>query len=240
MSRTLTIAKRELTSIFYSPIAYLVLALFAGLTVLFFLPSFAPGLPATLRGTFNAVFWMLIFVVPVISMRTISEEFRSGTVEPLMTAPLSDAQVVLGKWIGTLAFLAVLLVPLVVLLLVLEINANPDYGPMLTGFLGLLLVGGLYLAVGIFASTMTQHQLIAALVTLVILLLMTFLLDWMVPQAEWISPNVKRGLFYVSVYSHFEGFSKGLIDLTHLIYFVTGIAFFLFLTTKLLESRRWR
>lgn len=240
MNSTLTIAKRELTSLFYSPIAYVVMGLFAlGTTMIFFL-GFTSGAQATLRTTFEGVIWLMIFLVPAISMRLISEEYRAGTVETLMTCPVSDTDVVVGKWLGAMGFfLALVLTPIVILLLVLEAYGEPDYGPIFTGILGLLLVGGFYLAIGTFASAITQNQIIAFLLTAFIICLLTLLLFFL-PSASFIGPNLREALMYMNVNTQFADFAKGLVDLTNFIYFVSGIALFLFIAIKVLESRRWR
>ncbi len=249
MNQTLTIAKRELTSLFFLPIAYVVLGIFAGGTALIFLKDFGPGEAATLRPTFKAVIWVMIFLVPAISMRLISEEFRSGSIEPLMTSPVTDAQVIVGKWLGAMGFFAVLLSPLVVLTAVLEATASPDYGPIFTGFLGLALVGGFYLAIGIFASAITQNQIIAFLLTVFIICVFTLVM-YFLPQAAFLDTwaavtnkwgiDLRQVMFYVNVDLQYEDFSKGLIDISNLIFFASGIALFLFFAVKVLESRRWR
>ena len=239
MNQTLTIAGRELMGLFYSPIAYVVLGLFALGTGLIFVGNFYPGEPATLRPTLQGLVWLMIFLVPAISMRLISEEFRSGTFEPLMTSPVTDAQVVLGKWLGAMGFYAALMVPLLVLAVVLEVYADPDGGPMRTGLLGLLLVGGFYLAIGTFASAVTQNQIIAFLLTVFVICLFTILFFFL-PQASFVGASLRSAMFYMNVNMQFDDFSKGLIDTSNLIYFASGIAFFLFLAVKMLESKRWR
>lgn len=239
MNQTLAIAKRELTSLFYSPIAYVVLGLFALGTTLIFFTSFGPGQPATLRPTLEGVIWLMIFLVPAISMRLVSEEFRSGTIEPMLTAPVSDTQVVMGKWMGAMGFFGALLSPLVVLVLVLELTASPDFGPILSGLLGLVLVGGLYLAIGTFASAATQNQIIAFILTVFMICIFTIAM-YFLPQATFIGAGLRQAMFYLNVNMQFEDFNKGLIDTSNFIYFVSGIALFLFLAVKLLESRRWR
>ena len=239
MTQTLTIARRELSSLFFSPIAYVVLGLFAAGTTLIFLASFGPGQPATLRPTLQAVIWLMIFLVPAISMRLISEEFRSGWIELLMTSPVTDTQVILGKWIGAMGFFAVLLAPLAVLTVLLEITADPDYGPIFTGVLGLFLVGGLYLAIGMFASAATQNQIIAFLLTVFIICIFTFVV-YAVSGASFMPYSMRHAMLYLNVNMQFDDFSKGLIDISNLVYFVSGIALFLFFAVKVLESRRWR
>ena len=241
MPHVLTIAKRELSSLFFSPVAYVVLGLFGFGTALLFLAGFGPGAPAEMRSLLWSVLWLMIPLVPAISMRLISEEFRSGTIEPLMTLPISDTQVVLGKWLGAVGFFLALMIPLIVLIVVLEFNANPDYGPILVGMLGLLLVGGLYLAIGTFASATTQNQIIAFLVTITLVLAFSPL-SVLLARAGWVAdrPWIRQTLFYINVFGQFEDFAKGVIDLGRVVFFVSGTGLFLFFATLTLQSRRWR
>ena len=136
-------------------------------------------MPATLRGTFSGLIWLMIFLVPAISMRLVSEEYRNGTIETLMTTPITDTQVIIGKWLGAMGFLMALFVPLVFLAGVLEMTGSPDWGPIISGFVGLLLAGGLYLAIGTFASALTQNQIIAFLITVFVICLLTITLYFM-------------------------------------------------------------
>jgi len=240
MNRTLTIAQRELTSLFFSPIAYVTLGLFAlGTTAIFFI-YFGPGEQAVLRNMFTWVAWLLIFLVPAISMRLISEEFRSGTIEPLMTAPVNETQVVLGKWLGAFVYFCILLLaPMVILIGVLEFAADPDYGPILTGLLGLILVGGLYLAIGVFASAATKDQIISFLFTVFIICIFSIALHF-VAQASFVSNDMARALYFINVFGQYEDFAKGVLTLSNFVFFLSGIALFLFMAVKVLESRRWR
>ena len=240
MNRTLTIAQRELTSLFYSPIAYVTLGLFAlGTTAIFFI-YFGPGEQATLRNTFTWVAWLLIFLVPAISMRLVSEEFRSGTIEPLMTAPINEMHVILGKWLGAFAYFCILLLaPMAILIGVLEFSADPDYGPILTGLLGLILVGGLYLAVGVFASASTKDQIISFLFTVFIICIFSVALHF-IAQASFVSNDMARALYFINVFGQYEDFAKGVLTLSNFVFFLSGIALFLFMAVKVLESRRWR
>lgn len=240
MSKTAAIARRELGALFYSPIAYVVLGLMAlGAGLLFVGFTFGPGYIASMRSTFSGMVWLMVFLAPAVSMRLLAEEFRSGSIEPLMTTPVSDTQVVVGKWLGAMGFMAVLLVPLLVIVLVMELTANPDYGPIFTGLLGLLLVGGLYLAIGTFASAVTANQIIAFLLTVFIINLFTLLLQYLA-SAPFVSADWQDTLLYANVNWQFETFNKGLIDVRGLVYFATTTAVFLFLAVKMLESRRWR
>ncbi|MCE9589052.1 MAG: ABC transporter permease [Planctomycetes bacterium] len=239
MTQIIAIAKRELMALYYSPIAYVVLALFALGTTMFFFLNFETGAAATMRNVFEGVVWLMVFLVPAISMRMLSDEFRAGTIEMLMTSPISDTDVVIGKWLGAMGFFVTLLSPLVLLTAVLEIFSSPDYGPIFTGFLGLVLVGGLYLAIGAFASATTQNQIIAFLISLFIICFLTIIMYYL-PQASFVGGGLRTAMFYANVNHQFEDFNKGLIDIRNLVYFFSGIALFLFLAIKLVESKRWR
>jgi ABC-2 type transport system permease protein len=240
MKRTLAIAHRELTSLFYSPIGFVTLGLFSLGTTLIFFNHFAPGEIASMRPTFQWVVWLLIFVAPAISMRMISEEFRSGTIETLMTAPVGELHVVFGKWLGAFGFYAVLLLaPTGILIAVLEFGADPDYGPIFTGLFGLLLVGALYLAIGIFASAATKDQIISFLFTVSIICLFTIAIH-LIGKADFVSLDTQRMLRYANVFVQYEEFAKGVLTLSNIVFFVSGTFLFLFLAVKVLESRRWR
>ncbi|MEM0913369.1 MAG: ABC transporter permease [Planctomycetota bacterium] len=239
MNVTLAIAKRELAALFVSPTAYLVIGIFAFVTALFFMTVLVPGQPAEMRWVFIYVVWLLVFIAPAISMRTFSEEFASGSIEMLLTSPVSDAQIVIGKWLGAFGFYAAMLSPLVVQIVVLFLFARPDYGPIFTGLVGLLLVGGFFLAVGVFVSAMSDSQLVSFLVTTLItgtlaIGVYSFATEPSLP--EWL----RSGLYYVNISEHYSAFAKGLIDATNVVYFVSATALFLFLGVKLIESRRWR
>ena len=240
MKQVINIARRELSGMFFSPIGYLVLGLFtAGATLLFFL-DFQPHTSADLRSTFGAIVFLLILIAPAISMRLVSEELHTGTIEPLMTAPVTDTEVILGKWLGAMVYFTFLLIaPLAVLLTVLEIYASPDYGPIFTGLLGLLLVGGFYLAIGTFASATSENQIIAVMVTVFIICMFT-LLTSVLGGVYWLSPEIREVVYYLNVNLQYQDFSKGLIDTSNLVYFISGTALFLFFAVLLLQSKRWR
>ena len=239
MKSTLTIAKREVTALFYSPVAYLVLAVFALVTGMLFWGVFRPGQLASMRSIFTATVWLMAFVVPAISMRSFAEETRSGSIELLMTSPVSDGRLVMGKWLGSLAFLVVLLLPLVLQAAVLGAHAAPDWGPIVAGLVGLLLVGGLYLAIGVFVSALTNSQLIALLVTILITGLLTIGL-YALANAAWLPATLRPAVFYLNVDQQYRDFAKGLIDTSNFVFFLSGAALFLFLAVRAVESRRWR
>jgi len=233
------IIRREFLSLFYSPIAYVVIGLFAlGATALF-LGSFGPGTMAAMSGTYRDIVFLLAFLTPAVSMRLISEELRSNTIETLVTSPVSDVQIVIGKWLGALGFMACLVGALVVHIILLEVHSNPDLGPILTGLVGLLFVCGLYLAIGAFASACTQNQIIAFIVALSVNVVISFVMAQL-PRAQFVGNNARQVMYYLNINRQFESFSNGVLDLMNFVYFFSGTALFLFLAVKMIESRKWR
>jgi ABC-2 type transport system permease protein len=238
MTHTLTIARREFASFYLSPVAYIVMCpfiLFAAL--LFMLFQFRPDQPAEMRQVFFWLVRLLVLITPAVSMRLITDELRSGTIETLMTSPVSDIAVVLGKWLGALGFFATLLLPTLAFVIVLEIWSNPDYGPILSGYIGLMLVGGLYLAIGVFASVLTRNQIVAYLITIFIILFF-IIVTYFLPR--FLPPTYGELTYYLNFNEQYESFAKGLIDTSTIVYFLSGIALFLVLAVKALETRKWR
>jgi len=236
---TIIIARRELQSLFYSPVAYLVLGLFTFIVSLFFPQVLNPGQTATLRNTFGGTVWIMAFLVPALSMRSFAEEYHSGSIEMLMTSPVSDAALVLGKWLSGVVFLVVLMLPLMFQGIILSFYSQPDWGPMISGILGLILVGGLYLAIGVLISAMTSSQLIALLLTMLSTGILTIGL-FAISLADWLPDWLRPAVHYLYINQQYEDFAKGLIDTSNFVYFLSGMALLLFLATRVLESRRWR
>ncbi len=239
MRNVLAIMQRELLSLFCSPVAYIVIAgylLITGVSVLWS-GAFAPGRPASLVEVFFWAPWFLTVIVPAICMRTISEEYRAGTMEKLMTAPLSDFQMVLGKYLASLVFFVVMLAPTLVYLFLMQAYGSPDWGQSLASYLGLLLVGVAFTAFGVFASSLTSNQVVAWILGWVPLLLFAVLARFAANQVE----GVWRTVFQqVNVVGRFETFSKGLITTDGVVFFLAVATLFIFLTVKVVESRRWR
>jgi len=233
------ITQRELAAYFFSPIAYVVGFVFLALTGYFFLSeTLTPGSEASLRSLFERMAGVLVFALPLLTMRSIAEDYASGTIETMMTAPVSDASVVLGKFFGAWIFYAVLLATTLVHLIVLAWYSHPVGTVVLIGYLGMLLVGGLFLAVGIFASSCTRHQLLAAMISVAILAVFTFVVDYGSEFAGY--AWARRVCANMNILWHFADFAKGIVDTKTVIFFASGICFFLFLATKVMESRRWR
>jgi len=254
MRNVLTICSKEIRSYFVSPIAYLLMALFGLVFGYFFYSATAyfvmAGLRQQMQGSqmpMNVNDFVIapllgnasvvgLFLIPLISMRLFAEEMRSGTVELLLTSPIRDWEIVLGKWLGAIVMYMCLLGVSALNIGLLFIYGSPDWRTIATGFLGLVLQGGCLLAIGTFISTLTKNQIIAGGVTFSICLLL-WVLSWVSSYNE--SPWA-QAIAYCSVLTHYEPFSKGIIDTKDIIYYASVIFFGLFLTTRSLESLRWR
>jgi ABC-2 type transport system permease protein len=189
-----------------------------------------------IRGVMQNVTILVLFLMPMVTMRSYAEEKRSGTIELLLTSPLTDFQIVMGKFFGALALWGVMLAVSLIHMALLFVYGNPEWKPILTAYLGLLLLGGCFIALGLFISSLTKNQIVAGMVTFAV-----FLLLWII---EWIGsfsgPTVDKLTTYLSIIGHFDDFSKGVIDTTHVIYYLSFITFGLFLTAKSVDSERWR
>jgi len=238
MMRMWSIALREYASLFRIPLGWIVVSLFLGVAgVVFSFAAIVPGQPATMRSFFELMWWLLAVIAPAISMRLFSEEMRTGTIEPLLTAPVSEFAVVMGKYGATVLFLLTLLAPTLLYVLALELLSRPDYGPILAGYLGVVLLGMLYLAVGCLASSLTASQPLAFLGTLFVLFLVEAVASFVAP----IAPDlVRRFLYALSPSQRLGDFARGLIDTSHVVFFLATSAWMLIVTTVILQSRRWR
>jgi ABC-2 type transport system permease protein len=177
-----------------------------------------------------------LFLIPMITMRLFAEEKRTGTMELLATSPIRDVEIILGKWLAAVIMYACILGLAMVNLVVLFAFGKPDWRPMLVGFLGLLLQGGCLLAVGTFISTTTRSQIVAGVATFAVCLLL-WVLDWV---SAYETSAWAKAVSYMSVLTHFEPFSKGVIDTKDVVYYLTMIFLGLFLTARSMESIRWR
>jgi gliding motility-associated transport system permease protein len=232
--------RREIGAYFLSPIAYIVMAIFLFSSGLAFgLGVFGPGEPATLRGLFE--FWILLilgFVIPMLTMRLMSEEFRGGTIETLLTAPVKETEIILGKFLGCFVVYLILLATLLIYPIIMSMFGQVDVELLVCNFIGLAFLGALYVAVGLFFSACTKHQIIAVLLSLALLALMTFASQGLATQVEtgWLRAVLQQ----VSIRAHFSDFVLGVIDLNHVVFFLTLTVLFLFLSVKRLEMRRWQ
>jgi ABC-2 type transport system permease protein len=227
MRNVTALTQRELSSIFFSLIAYIVGVLFLVATAaLFTRNTLIEGGEASMQALFQHMSWLLLLAVPLITMRMVSEEYATGTIETLMTAPISDMEVVIGKFVGAMTFYVGLLIATLVYVVVLNMYGEPDVGVILYGYLGLLLLGGLYAAVGLFTSSMTRHQLIAAMIGIAILGIITYGLDYL---GTVVSGHWRIILSHVNALHHYEDFSRGIVDTKSIVFFISATLFFLFL-----------
>lgn len=254
MRNVWTIYRRELKSYFASPIAYLLMVVFSLIFGYFFYVATAifvsRGMESQMMGRsmpMDVNEWVIrpllmnvsviaLFMIPMISMRLFAEEKRSGTIELLMTSPIRDAEILLGKWFAALTMFATVLAISAINLSFLFAYGKPDWRPILIGYLGLLLQGGALLSLGTLISTMTKNQIVAGGATFTVCL-MLWILDWVSSYETAVWAKV---LSYLSVVTHYEPFSKGVLDSRDIIFYLSVIFLGLFLTARSMESSRWR
>lgn len=238
MVNVLVITKRELNTYFLSPIAYVVLTAFALAQGIMFSLAVRPPLDPD-RAAQWALYLpvlLLIVAIPLLTMRLLSDETYRGTIETLMTAPVTEAEVVLGKFVGALVFAVVMLVPILVEVVFLRFLGEMDLGPLLSGFLGVFLLGSQFIAIGLLCSALTRIQVASAIICFA-LLLGLYLIGFLGGDSTTASVRVLR---YLSPPTHYTSFLKGIVDTRDLAYLVITTAAFLFLTVKALELRKWR
>jgi len=257
MRNILAVAGKELRAYFHSPIAYLVMTVYSALCGFFFFSFMATYVMQTFRmqamggmgappmslneyivrplleGVLTVV---LLLLVPLITMRLYAEEKRSGTIELLLTSPLTDLQIILGKFLGAFGLYAVLMLLTSLYVALLFLYGNPNAKPMLAGLLGILLFGGALLALGMWISTFTKNQIIAGSVAMAAFLLL-YVLDW---SSAYSSSDVGRFFSYVALTTHFDNFAKGVIDLSDVVYYASVIALGVFLTARSVEALKGR
>ena len=230
------IALREIQAYFASPIAYVVTAVFLALTGYFFASQVIYSQEATIRGFLSPSSFILLLLSPLLTMRLLAEEQKMGTLELLLTAPVRDIEVVLGKFTASLASLAIMLGLTWYYPLLLYWFGDPDTGPILSGYLGILLVGASFLSIGLLASSLSSNQIVAAVLALGISIAL-----WILGSAAGFFSGVGADIInYVALPQHFSDFTWGIIDTKDIIYYVSVIAVFVFLTVRSLETRRWR
>jgi ABC-2 type transport system permease protein len=251
---TLTIARKELNSYFRSPIAYGVMAFFALIAGYFFYVSVVyfvrRGMESAMMGQsmpmdmneyiirplLSNISVIGLFLIPMISMRLFAEEKRTGTIELLLTSPISDMSIILGKWLGAVALYATMLLISALSMSLLFVYGKPDWHPILVGYLGLLLQGSALLALTTFISNCTKNQIVAGVAGFAVCL-MLWILDWL---SSFGTSVVERVLSYLSVLQHFDSFAKGVLDTKDIVYYVSVIFVGLFLTARSMEALRWR
>ncbi len=247
MSRVLALTRRELGSYFFAPVPYVVMFFFLILTWIFFQGSvfqFPMGrrvADVSYSHVFDTLHFILIFLLPLLTMNTVAEERSRNTLETLLTAPVHDWQVILSKWTGAFCFYVTMLAPTLVYWAILaylgQSIGKPDPGPVASAYLGAMLLGGLYIAIGIFASALTENALLSAFFAFFVLL--ALIVAEFFPGVDEIA-WLRAAAGYVNPHKHLQHFLNGLIAPSHVFYFVSMTAYFLFLAVRALESRKWR
>ncbi len=235
MRNTITIALKEFKSYLASPMAYVVTGIFLAVTGLIFSISPSTYIETSIRGFLETGSLLLLLLAAVLTMRLLAEERKMGTIELLLTAPVRDSEVIMGKFLGSLGILTAMLALTFYYPLLLMWFGDPDWGPIVTGYFGLFLLGCISLAVGLFASSLTSNQIVAAVLAGGILLTL-----WFVGMATDLLPEAMGEIVgYLSLYYHFPDFMRGVIDTRGVIYYISITVLFLFLAIRSLESSRW-
>lgn len=233
VSKSAAIYKREIRSLFFSPVAYISIALFMFLVSLMVTSNIYQ---ASMREVFSSMSLFLIFVVPMATMRVLSEEMRMGTNELLLTSPVSLAGIVLAKFFAVMTLMGAIFLLSGEYVLMLAQYGKPDWGPIITGYIGLLLLCSAFVSIGVFASSLTKNQFISAVVTFVIMLFF-IIIDSL--SNMFTLPGVSDILEQISIFKHYEDFFKGVLNLSNFIYYIGFTFIFLFLTVRNLETKRW-
>ncbi len=259
MKNIVAIVDREMRAYFSSAVAYVVLTIFVLLSGVFFQTIMrqiiqmsavnamqsqrfgAPAQPIDMPGLISQSFLgtlsvILLFMLPMITMGLFSEEKKRGTIELLLTAPVTDFQVVMGKYLAAVSFYAIILATTVVPTSVLFLYGEPAWGPILTGYLGLLLYGVSLLAVGLFVSTLTENQIVAGVLSFGAILML-----WMVDViAQSATATTRAVLTYISILGHLDEFIRGVLTSSNIIFYLSLATLGLFLTYRSMDSMRWR
>ena len=252
MGNILAIAHKELRSYFASPMAYIVIGFFLlpfGVFFYLYLQMFVKqsmqmqqfGGPMSInqnviRYVVQNASVIILFIMPMITMRTYSEEKRSGSIELLLTSPVTDVEIILGKFFGALGVYIAMLAVTLLYMAILFVYGNPEWRPLVAGYLGLLLMGGAFVSLGLLISSTTNNQIVAGIVTFVVFLLL-WIVGWFADSA---GPTIGPITSWLSITEHFDDFSKGIIDTKHVLYYLSLITFGLFLTAKSVDTERWR
>ena len=252
MRNIMAIAGKELRSYFASPIAYILIGFFLlpfGVFFFLYLSAFVKQSlqmaqfggnmninQQVIRYVLQNASVIILFIMPMITMRTYAEEKRSGTIELLLTSPLTDLQIILGKFLGALGLYGAMLAVTLLDVALLFYFGRPEWRAIAAGYLGLLLLGGCFVSLGLLISSLTKNQIVAGVITFAVFL-MLWIVNWTADQA---GPTMRAVLNHLSIIDHFDDFARGVIDTKHVVYYLSFIAFGLFLTAKSVDSERWR
>lgn len=231
----LAILKRELKGYFNSPIAYVLIGIFTAISALFFtLMSIMYG-SADMSSVLTNMGFVLLFIVPILTMRSLAEEKKNKTEVLLITSPVKITSIVVGKFLGAFIVFLVMTAITFIFPLVLSLFGHPDAAPIIGGYIGFILLGASFIAIGVFASSLTENQIVAAIVTFVILLFI-----WLMePLASSLGGFAAKVLNYVALLTRYGEFNQGILNLSSIVYYISFTAVFLFFTTRVIERRRW-
>lgn len=230
----LAIFKREVKSYFYSPIAYVLAGFFILLSSIFFLSNLGSQY-ADFNWNLSNMTILLLFIVPILTMRILAEDRKSGTEVLLVTSPSSLTGIVVGKYLASLVVFLVMVGLTFIYQVILFTFGKPDVPPLIGGYIGFILLGAAMISVGVFASSLSENQVISAVVGFVSLLVM-----WLVDSvAGFVGGIAAKVLSWFSLLSRFDEFSKGILNLSPIVYYLSFTAVFLFLTIRIIDRRRW-
>lgn len=228
--------RRELSSYFLSPIAYVILAIFTLIYGIFFNGVFIAYGVTNLQFSMSNLLIVFLFLMPLMTMRSLSEERKMGTEELLMTSPITTSQVVFGKFFALLISLLIMLGVSLIHLAIAIAHGMPDIGPIISSYVGLIIAGAVFISIGLFASSLSDNQIVSGLVGFGILLLF-----WLLEiVGNSIGGKLGEIINNLALLKHYEDFNKGVIDTGNLVFYLSLLGVFLFLTIRRVESRRWR
>ncbi|MDF1497913.1 MAG: ABC transporter permease [Patescibacteria group bacterium] len=238
MNKAITIVKKELNSNFNSPLGYIVVSVFLVISGWMFIQSFFIFGQASMRSFFNLLPILFMFVLPAVTMSSWSEEKRSGTVEVLMSFPISTVKVVIAKFLSSFVFLLIMIVFTLTIPMMITNLGTPDRGVMLAGYIGALFLGSSYIAIGLWVSSITKNQIISFLVTVVIIFVFYIIGNSMILDTM---PSVVASVGkFLSFATHFDSILRGVISLSDILYYISIIIFFLFLNARVVSLKNWR
>ena len=237
MQNIMALFKKEFKAYFLSPIAYIFITVYLITTTFLFFQGFFLINQADMRGYFDLLPWVFLFFVPAITMRTWAEEKKVKTLELLLTWPVSDVEVVAGKFLASFALLAIVVLLSISIPITIAILGHPDMGQIVAEYIGALLLGAAYLAIGLWVSSMTENQIVAFIIGVVVTFVLFIIGN---PFITMVVPSFLVPVFtYMGLGNHFESISRGVIDSRDIVYYLSVIGFFLFLNVCSLGSRKW-
>lgn len=235
MKNILTITRKELVSYFTTPVAYIIIMVFLGITGWYFTNELFLNGVITMRVVFGVIPFIFVIFIPILTMRSFAEEKKIGTIELLLTRPISDFDIIIGKFLATLILTFFTLLPTVVYVISLSFLGPVDYGTILAAYIGLILMAGVYISIGIFTSSLTENQIVAAILSFLFIFIL-YLLNYVL---NYLPATIASILQYISTSYHFASIQRGVLDSRDIIYYLSGITIFLFLTRLSLDKRKW-